>query len=188
MLEKIIGVNTLLKNNRLHKMSGSEPEFNTLYWKHSSKKIENNNCYAYAINSLRDSRLQKSVPGVKRRAYLKNRSLNHNNYIDCEKLWKEIQKDLGEKCIKLSNPYEAPPSGTYKAVMVVSPNRDFHFYRQDNDGTFSHKRGWAYNPSKLDASGKLITDPLTCDRDYGDLNYSEPCFAFSVPLHAEFGI
>ena len=183
-------LNKLHKNKtnigKCHPLNGCEPEFFPLNWNYSKKRIENNNCYAYAINSLRDSRIQKSVPGIKRKKFLKNLSHTHN-YLECDKLWDEIKGDLGNMCNKIGLYDKAPPD-TYKAIMVVSPNNDFHFYRQDNDGTFSHKRGWAYNPSKLDAKNKIIFDPVTCDRNYGDLNYSKVCFAFTVPIHIEFGI
>lgn len=51
----------------------------------------------------------------------------------------------------------------------------FHFYRQEKDGTWTHKLG-SDAPTDLDASEHTIRDPLTCDRKYiqGDdivLNY-----------------
>lgn len=170
----------------IHPLGGSEPSFKSINWV-DAKKIENNNCYAYAINSIRSSRIHKSVPGMKSRRYKKIDQIN-GDYLKCEILMKEIIRDLGDKCKVLKNPYEKPPVDTYKAIMVMSPEIDFHFYRQDDDGTFSHKRGWAYNPTKLDADGKIIYDPLKCNRNYGSLNYSKVCYAFSVPIHIDFGI
>ena len=32
-------------------------------------------------------------------------------------------------------------SGEYAVLLVVDPNNDYHWYRQDSDGTWSHKPG-----------------------------------------------
>lgn len=37
--------------------------------------------------------------------------------------------------------YESGMSGGYAVLLVISPNNDYHWYRQDVDGTWSHKRG-----------------------------------------------
>ena len=57
--------------------------------------------------------------------------------------------------------------------MVTSPtaqNRDFHWYRQNPDGTWSHKPGGT-NVINVDASGNLIFDPEIADRNYAYANY-----------------
>ena len=61
--------------------------------------------------------------------------------------------------------YDVCPAGTYKVALVVSEG-DYHWYRQDADGLWSHKRG--LNPvERTDYSGKLIIDPYIADRgDY----------------------
>lgn len=41
---------------------------------------------------------------------------------------------------------------------------DYHWYRQDPDGTWSHKPG-SDTVTKLDASNNPITNPQTCDRN-----------------------
>ena len=42
---------------------------------------------------------------------------------------------------------------------------DYHFYRQDSDGTWSHKANNS-NISRIDASGKIIINPKLADRNY----------------------
>lgn len=37
--------------------------------------------------------------------------------------------------------YEEGMNGGYAVLLVVSPGFDYHWYRQDADGTWSHKRG-----------------------------------------------
>ncbi|MCQ2797704.1 MAG: hypothetical protein MJ241_04560 [Bacilli bacterium] len=63
---------------------------------------------------------------------------------------------------------------TYKVAFVYKNNMDdyewggFHWYRQNPDGTWSHKNG-ALNCTNLDDSGELITDPQIADRgEYGE--------------------
>lgn len=41
--------------------------------------------------------------------------------------------------------------------------QDYHWYRQDADGYWSHKQGTTA-VKRTDDSGMLITDPETCDR------------------------
>lgn len=38
-------------------------------------------------------------------------------------------------------PYEEGMTGGYKIAVVVNPGIDFHFYRLDADGSWSHKQG-----------------------------------------------
>ena len=64
------------------------------------------------------------------------------------------------------------PSGTYKVALVVDPGVDYHWYRQNPDGSWSHKPGHS-EVTDLDAAGNSILDPASADRDYGFINYSE---------------
>lgn len=69
----------------------------------------------------------------------------------------------------------------YRGVLVIAPDRDYHFYREFEPGHWLHKRGQT-EVSDLDASGDIITDPYTCNRNYGGkLNYSIFCCYFCVP-------
>jgi hypothetical protein len=75
--------------------------------------------------------------------------------------------------------------GEVMVCVVVAPDdsggtADFHWYRDDGDGTWSHKPGYTA-VSDVDAGGDEITDPETADRDYGDINYSEYCGCLCIP-------
>lgn len=66
--------------------------------------------------------------------------------------------------------YEKCPEGTYKVALVcyktgwwIFTSQDYHWYRQDADGYWSHKQGTTA-VKRTDESGKLITDPENCDR------------------------
>lgn len=76
------------------------------------------------------------------------------------------------------------PRGSSKIALVVHPGEDYHFYRQDPDGWWSHKDG--ANPVKrYDAEGKPIWDPQTAARDFrakgSFLNYSDFCGYWCAP-------
>src|SRR5205085_1582186 len=63
----------------------------------------------------------------------------------------------------------AAGKGWYVAL-VIWPGRDYHWYRQDKVGCWSHKPG--RTPAiNTDNSGHAITNPQTCDRG----NYTAFC-------------
>ena len=67
---------------------------------------------------------------------------------------------------------------------LVDEDEDYHFYRQDPDGFWSHKDG--SNPVKrFDAEGKLIWNPQTAARNYRPkgsfLNYKDFCGFWCAP-------
>lgn len=68
----------------------------------------------------------------------------------------------------------------YKVALVIDNQYkygdkykyDYHWYRQNSDGTWSHKPGTT-PVTNLDASKNIIMDPLECDRNVEDgLNYN----------------
>lgn len=69
----------------------------------------------------------------------------------------------------------------YKGAIVVAPGRDYHYYRLNDDGQWSHKPG--YKPSTIyDSKGERITNPEKASRDYGGtLNYKDFCGYVCVP-------
>lgn len=55
-----------------------------------------------------------------------------------------------------------PTSNNCLMALVLIPGLDFHFYRRDSDGNWSHKPG-PRPPTNLDNAGNVITDPRTAD-------------------------
>ena len=72
-------------------------------------------------------------------------------------------------------------SGWYKVALVIAPNSDYHWYRQNSDGTWSHKPG-SRNVRKVDYNGEIIYNPRTCDRRTGEINYSLFCGYYQVNI------
>lgn len=75
---------------------------------------------------------------------------------------KRDAKYYGFKFVEIGK-YEECSSGCYKVALVVDPGDDYHWYRQNSDGTWSHKPG-SGTVRNFDDSGNLITDPSNCDR------------------------
>jgi hypothetical protein len=74
-----------------------------------------------------------------------------------------------------------PPKHS-KIALVVDEDEDYHFYRQDSNGFWSHKPG-ATDVSHLDATKRPIYDPQLASRNYPDsgLDYDEFCSYLCVP-------
>lgn len=128
------------------------------------------NCYAYALNNQVEpgtNILCYMQPGKAGNGYILKEDLTKSNLIDfiesdAEKMgFQFIPVDKDEICA----------NGTYKIAVVLDEKNDFHFYRQNPDGTWSHKPG--QNPvTNLDAADQVITNPETADRFYSaGLNY-----------------
>jgi len=82
---------------------------------------------------------------------------------DCEK--------FGYSFTPVSSGAYCPAEGKWliAAVACTIERTDFHFYLKDEDGSWSHKRG-TLPDCNTDASGNIIWDPATCDRDYSGEN------------------
>jgi hypothetical protein len=61
-----------------------------------------------------------------------------------------------------------------KVALVVDPGTDYHWYRQDRNGMWTHKPGGTQATS-LDNSGNPIGNPETADRCGGGLCYTDFC-------------
>jgi hypothetical protein len=77
----------------------------------------------------------------------------------------------------------SPPPGYDSVALAIDTGIDYHWYRQDSHGRWSHKPGNT-SATDVDASGNPITNPETADRDYSvtsGFNYSVFCGYFYVP-------
>jgi hypothetical protein len=70
------------------------------------------------------------------------------------------------------NTYTCPGAGTL-VFMTVAPGNDYHWYRLDKaNGKWTHKPGGS-PATDVDAGGVAISNPLTANRNYGFLNYTD---------------
>lgn len=121
-------------------------------------------CYTYAMRDLDPLRDTRKIPGGP-----------GQGSSTCNQMIKDIQQDYPEKGVY---PAQDCPPGYYKIAPYIDPSQDyfeFHFYREDSDGNWTHKMGIEGSPTHLDAGGQPITNPSLADRDYGNLNYTLEC-------------
>ena len=153
-------------------LSGSEPDFNPNVWNDVDSIRDNHNCYAYAINKIAKRRLDKPQPG-----YASGHNHISINEYDCITFFDRIKKDVPSLyLIGFKQPCQA---GYHKAFFTIAPGDDYHFYRQDKSGYWSHKPGRT-DVIDVDSDGNKIKNPLLAARRSMSFEYSVPCFYFCV--------
>ena len=137
------------------------PEYEPEKWTGGHAE-EDNNCYNYACDIRTDSYAQ---PG---RAC--GDELDYKNII-CEEVTRAAVCDglIEWNCDKPC------PDCCHKVALAIWPGNDYHWYRQDADGMWSHKFN-GHPPTNLDNSEDPISDPRTADRGL----YTEFCGCFCV--------
>lgn len=116
-----------------------------------------NNCYNYANNQITNTFAQpgratgKPITGL-----------------SCKGVEPSAQSDGLKPSSNFSDPLK-PGQGWYVAL-VIWPGVDYHWYRQDRNGCWSHKPGGTA-ARNTDDSGNPITDPKTANRG----NYTDWC-------------
>ena len=186
--------------------TGEEPDYNPGMWAHPYVE-GSHNCYAYFLNDVMTSLKKKCKdicheegkncpskpqkcrslipqPGdhhlFRKHGSLKKKTFNY----DCKEMEQKIMND--NPSIKKTQLTDNCPSGHYKGSMVTDPGSTFHFYRQNKDGTWSHKPG-TLPISREDANGLPIYSPFTANRDYAKpndkdpINYTGFCGYYCIP-------
>lgn len=154
-------------------VSGAEIAYNPDLWNYTWLGGETN-CYAYALNC-------QSIPSDANHMFLQigqsvlgDYGLDSSFYTpDGSEILYYVQQDAANWgfAFKEVSRNEMCASGRYKVALVVDPYHDFHWYRQNADGTWSHKPGGT-NVRNTDNSSEIIYDPATANRDNGyGLNY-----------------
>ena len=164
----ISSVQTMPCATELMPTGGGEYSYNPTYW-NDEANVYRSNCYGYALNLIATNTSDPYAgwllqPGYK--AGEEYTSFTKTAIIDAV----EADMEVFGRTIRSSTYSEAPGSNEYKIALVIASN-DYHWYRQDSSGYWSHKPGLTDITNK-DASGNLITDPRTCDRDYSYADYS----------------
>ena len=178
-------------------------------WDELNKKkyLKNSNCYTYAFNYV-DYGEEKLQPGeIHGTKYSKT---------TCDEIVQKMKNDYITKNIEKVGFEEELSSNRYKIALFIDPDesrkgtskhdKDYHFYRQDCDGTWSHKPG-TNEATNEDASGNAILNPEEADKNYrnkckreekangegegegeddceDEHNYTTFCGYFSVPLNS----
>ena len=130
------------------------PPYEPAMWNFSPTQ-PNNNCYNYANDRVTNTFAQ---PGK-----------YHNAQYTALTCASVQPAAVADGLTAAANFTTAVADGFYVAL-VIWPNVDFHWYRQDKGGCWSHKPGGTA-ARNTDNSNKIITDPKTCDRG----NYTQFC-------------
>lgn len=172
-------------------MSGYEPPFDPERYNHNPLIQETHNCWAYSMDVLDPKQLTQCL------GKSKDCELMYHQPGGTQGLSKVLQNVKGRACpivdqlmradvpeLKRSTFEAKCPAGSSKIALVVHPGEDYHFYRQDQDGWWSHKDG-ANKVKRFDAQGKPIWNPQTASRDYRPkgsfLNYKDFCGFYCAP-------
>lgn len=150
--------------------SGSEPRYQPEKW-NKSGYIKKNNCYAYLLDDLK-TRNAKPQPG------LYGGVSEKMTYTNCEETFQRMKKDNPNVYKEAGN--KPCRYGYYKGYLALDPSRDYHFYRQDRNGMWSHKAG-KLPASDVDAAGNPISNPELSNHLYADYQYTKGCSFFCVP-------
>ena len=148
--------------------SGSEPAYEPRKWNKLPQRLQNN-CYAYATNIMTGTFPQPGTAGGTAPFDLANPKLTCAGYLAAAKSDGLVKVDCDKAC----------PKGSHKVALVIRPRppkrQDYHWFRQDKDGSWSHKPGRT-RATDLDKSKQPITDPRIADRG----KYSVFCDCFCV--------
>jgi len=126
------------------------PQYNPEAWNDANGIQYNNNCYNYGCDIQTGTYAQ---PG--------RATGNEYQNINCQEVGNGAQSDglVPVNCDEGCGCSDC----CHQVALVIAPGWDFHWYRKDRDGRWSHKMGGS--PAKnVDESGNIITDPRTADR------------------------
>jgi hypothetical protein len=154
-------------------LSGFEPEFNPDFWNLNDHMKSSHNCYAYALHTISKKPQSKPQPGY----FVRFNSIKDDQYT-CSHFYHRLKRDNPSLYLTTFDQKCSP--GFSKSFLAIDPKQedhDYHFYRQDNNGFWSHKPGLT-NVTNKNASNHLITNPLTANRDYQYYKYKKPCYFF----------
>lgn len=151
------------------------PAYNPAAW-NDPAYVLCNNCYNYGCDIRTDTFAQ---PG-------------YAHGVDLSVNWKLIN------CVDVGNAAEADglqhqaekkcAGCTHLVALVIAPDYpDYHWYRLDDNGRWSHKPGGG-PATDLDASDHPITNPETADRDYSGPDYPLNYYTFCTYYCVDNGV
>lgn len=134
------------------------PRYNPGPW-NDPATILLNNCYNYALDRLDNVRRDPgSLAGVP--------VLPPFYWIG----WAVAQAAVSDGLEIVAGPLATQTDDVWTVALVTAPPPvgtpygDYHWYRCDNDGQWSHKAGFGSEATELDDDGNVIADPANCAR------------------------
>ncbi len=132
-----------------------------------------NNCYAYAFDNHNVLSSKKDIPGLD----------DSIRPYTCKSLVAGILSDHPNASIV--NKSDSCPVGFHKVYLAVDDRpkqNDFHFWRQESEGHWTHKLGTQL-PSNVDASHQMIHDPELSNKHFDNYQYDTTCAYFCAPTN-----
>jgi len=177
--------------------SGAEPKYDPELYNSNPDIYKSHNCYSYGMNVIDNKLVTKCRKNTRKNTCRQNfhqpGALNGDRYTlnaeerrTCPVVEKLMKSDV--PTIKKTAFYSTCPKDMSKIALVVDPGEDYHFYRQDSNGLWSHKDG-SNKVKRVDALKRTIANPKFAARDYrwqgSDLNYEDFCGFYCVPRYDE---
>jgi hypothetical protein len=153
--------------------------------------LTSNNCYSYAVNDLYGHpEATKPQPGEASYApyysdFDSGIEFLDDGWVHYYRYGYSTGADLTKDRVSAAavsdglvpaGPYDTCEVGGHKVALFVDPGRDYHWYRQDRGGLWSHKPGWS-KPTNRDADNALIVNPLNANTG----NYTDFGGFYCVP-------
>lgn len=182
-------LNTINETERKMRSDNSTPvSANRKDFNDNLFKRESHNCYTYFLNMLSKEAMELCKEDFEKHNMCRRAqpgyasgfpNLSKGKYT-CDEIEKRTLKDNPE-IYKIKSKDVKCDKRFYKGAMVVAPERDYHYYRLNDEGVWTHKPGYKHS-TNLDAGNKKIKDPETADRNYGGtLDYKNFCGYYCVP-------
>lgn len=172
-------------NSKEHFVKSMDNRFDdTLY------KRESHNCYSYFLNKISEDAERNCKENDFKKYNLCRRSqpgyysgfnfLKEKDYT-CDEIMLRTKSDNPGMRENIKKEQSCKPD-EYKGAVFVAPGRDYHYYRTDDDGNWTHKPGFK-KPTNLDSDGNIITDPEKAAKVYdnGKLKYTDFCGYVCLP-------
>jgi hypothetical protein len=161
------------KQKDFSELNGFEPLYEPDVWNEEPSIKKTHNCYAYMLNKINKFFKSKPQPG-----YSKGYPhMTDNELKKCSCLLERVQADIPD--FHMTSFEKKCPAGYSKgyAAIDTSNNPDYHFYRLNPDGTWSHKPG-ATSVQLKDYNGKIIIQPDKAYRKSDSHFYDQSCGYF----------
>jgi len=164
-------------------LTGSEPVYAPDAYNKNPKIKDQNNCFAYAFNIQENNDNSDGIPFLQPGIKSGFPPWHKIKGKRCPDLMARLLGDVPE--LRRTTFKRRCPNGFSKIAAVIDAKRDYHFYRQDLNGNWSHKPG-STDVTNLDAKGRLITNPELAARNYNrdptdTLNYNLFCGYMCIP-------
>lgn len=148
------------------------PDYFPSWWNGNPNRLENNNCYNYANDIATGTFAQPGGAHALRTGLIANID-DYDLAVTSGAVVQAAAVNDGLQVVNVPRPPQGPfvqnplpkvPKGPRHLVALVVdvPGDDFHWYRLDSDGKWSHKPG-PTRVSQYDNAGHYITDPRKCN-------------------------